>query len=106
MAIRKTDSRRARKAEPGAAAPDTVSAVLDRVYRERFEPIARALAASLGDGGAAVAEDAINDAACRALAVWPERGVPSDPAGWLFRVARNQVIDRLRRQNFFSARIA
>src|SRR5262249_41476523 len=32
------------------------------------------------------------------LETWSRRGVPEDPAGWLYRTARNLAIDALRRE--------
>ena len=54
------------------------------------------LARSLGLSHLALAEDAVQSAALRALEVWPAQGVPANPAGWLYRVARHQAIDALR----------
>ena len=34
----------------------------------------------------------------RALRRWPEKGVPDDPAAWVFRVARNLALDALRQR--------
>ena len=34
----------------------------------------------------------------QALETWSRRGVPEDPAGWLYRTARNLAIDGLRRE--------
>lgn len=56
------------------------------------------LARSLGLGQLALAEDAVQAAAVRALESWPVTGVPDNPAGWLYRVARHQCIDTLRRE--------
>lgn len=55
------------------------------------------LAHSLGLAHLALAEDAVQTAALRALELWPVQGVPANPAGWLYRVARNHGIDALRR---------
>lgn len=33
-----------------------------------------------------------------ALQLWPERGVPTNPAAWLSRAARNRALDRLRKR--------
>ncbi|MEZ5152818.1 MAG: DUF6596 domain-containing protein [Rhodococcus zopfii] len=49
------------------------------------------LAASSGD--LALAEDAVAAAFEQALTVWPERGVPANPDGWLLTVARNRQRD-------------
>ena len=54
------------------------------------------LARSLGLSHLALAEDAVQSAALCALEVWPAQGVPANPAGWLYRVARHEAIDALR----------
>jgi RNA polymerase sigma-70 factor (ECF subfamily) len=45
-----------------------------------------------------VAEDALQDAALRAVATWREQGVPDLPAAWLVRTARNRLIDLHRKR--------
>ncbi|HSH45723.1 MAG TPA: DUF6596 domain-containing protein, partial [Longimicrobiales bacterium] len=47
-------------------------------------------------GDIQLAEDCLSDAFARALATWPEAGVPDNPEGWLLTVARNRQRDRLR----------
>lgn len=44
-----------------------------------------------------IAEDAVQEAATRALTVWPHRGIPHSPGAWLATAARNAAIDALRR---------
>ncbi len=63
--------------------------------RERRRVVAQ-LARSLGLSHLALAEDAVQTAALRALERWPHDGVPVNPAGWLYRVARHAAIDALR----------
>src|SRR5262245_50388564 len=46
----------------------------------------------------ALAEDVAQDAFCRAMEVWPFRGVPDNPAAWLMTTARHRAIDVLRRE--------
>src|SRR5262249_13485882 len=41
---------------------------------------------------------AVQDAFTAALARWPASGIPPSPAGWIVTTARNQLIDRLRRE--------
>ena len=48
-----------------------------------------------------LAEDVVQDTLCRALAVWPVRGIPDNPSAWLMRVARNRAIDLIRRDDHF-----
>ena len=42
-------------------------------------------------------EDAVQDALVQALKRWSFTGMPDNPAAWLMRVARNKMLDRLRR---------
>jgi len=45
-----------------------------------------------------LAEDVVQDAFCRALEIWKQRGMPENPSAWLMRTARNRAIDVLRRE--------
>src|SRR5215470_7087434 len=55
------------------------------------------LARWLGSARLDLAEEAVQDALVRALSTWPFTGVPAEPRGWLFQVARNRAVDLLRR---------
>ncbi|HMC97325.1 MAG TPA: sigma-70 family RNA polymerase sigma factor, partial [Flavobacteriales bacterium] len=44
-----------------------------------------------------LAEDVVQDTLLKAMHEWPFKGVPDDPVAWLYRVARNGVIYKLRR---------
>lgn len=46
----------------------------------------------------ALAEDAVQDAFCRAVEVWKFRGMPDNPAAWLMAAAKNKALDILRRE--------
>jgi RNA polymerase sigma factor (sigma-70 family) len=45
------------------------------------------------------AEDAVQEALLAAWRLWPADGVPANPTGWLLTVARNRLLDTLRREN-------
>ncbi|HSC27884.1 MAG TPA: sigma-70 family RNA polymerase sigma factor, partial [Vicinamibacterales bacterium] len=49
-------------------------------------------------------EEVVQDALVKALQQWPHAGVPDNPGGWLFRVARNGALDVLRRHVAFRER--
>ena len=46
-----------------------------------------------------LAEECVQDAYARALAVWSTGGLPANPGAWLTTVARRRAIDVLRRQS-------
>ena len=67
-----------------------------RVFREEYGRAVSVLVRVFGDID--IAEDAVQDAFARAAARWPADGLPPSPAGWIITTARNQAIDRLRRE--------
>lgn len=78
-----------------------VPALVDHLFRRNAARITATLARVLGADRLDLAEDVVQEAMAKALAQWPFGGIPDDPAAWLFRVARNQAIDRLRRETNF-----
>ena len=53
-----------------------------------------------------LAEEVVQDALVKALQQWPFTGIPDNPTGWLFKVARNGALDVLRRSAFLRGRAA
>jgi RNA polymerase sigma-70 factor (ECF subfamily) len=73
----------------------TTHAAIKTVARDSYGRLIAYLAARSGD--VAGAEDAIGDAFVAALERWPAGGVPEKPEAWLLHVARNRMIDAVRR---------
>src|SRR5258708_8513857 len=70
----------------------------DHLFRREAGRMVSALTRMFGVHNLALAEDVVQDAFCRALEVWPMRGVPDNPSAWLMTTARNRALDILRRQ--------
>ncbi len=69
---------------------------VEEAYREHRVQVLAALVHRLRDFE--LAEDALQDALALALERWGD-APPDSPAAWLFTVARNRAIDRLRRRH-------
>jgi RNA polymerase sigma-70 factor (ECF subfamily) len=81
----------------GDAAARLDGGEVGRVFREES---GRSLAALIGVfGDIDLAEDAVQEAFAVAVRKWPGDGVPPNPGGWITTTARNQAIDRLRRES-------
>ncbi len=79
-----------------------VTAAATAVFREEW---GRVLAALIRRSGSFdLAEDALQDAFASALATWPDRGIPENPAAWITAVARRKLIDQARRAAMLSAK--
>ena len=89
-----------------APAPEHTRArdALVRVVRDEGRRVLATLARTVGDVG--LAEDAVQDAAVRALQTWPRDGVPANPRAWLTVTARRRAVDILRRERGRGAREA
>lgn len=59
------------------------------------------LTRAFGPRHLALAEEVVQEALLQALRLWPFQGVPDQPVAWLYRVARNRALDRLRRDTRF-----
>src|SRR5215207_2930103 len=73
-----------------------VSTIVDRLWRAEAASMLGALSRRLGDFD--LAEEALSEAVTAALKLWPEEGVPEQPAGWLVTTAWRRALDRLRRE--------
>lgn len=76
---------------------DGARAALARVVREEGPRVVATLVRLTGD--VQTAEDAVQEAAIRALKAWPETGVPDQPRAWLTVTARRCALDVVRRES-------
>jgi RNA polymerase sigma-70 factor (ECF subfamily) len=82
---------------PDPAREDTPAReALVQVVRDEGRRVLATLARTVGDVG--LAEDAVQDAAVRALQTWSRDGVPANPRAWLTVTARRRAVDILRRE--------
>jgi RNA polymerase sigma-70 factor (ECF subfamily) len=72
-----------------------IDAALTRLAREESGRVLALLARRFRDLD--LADEAVQDALATAARRWPVDGIPTNPPAWLFTVARNRAIDRLRR---------
>src|SRR5437588_12593890 len=73
-------------------------ALVEHFFRHEFGRLCAVLTRSLGVRRLALVEDVVQAALVQALETWSRRGVPEDPAGWLYRTARNLATDAWRRE--------
>lgn len=78
--------------------------LVDHLFRDRAGQMVAWLTRVFGPAHLELAEEVVQDALVKALQQWPFSGVPDNPGGWLFRVARNGALDVLRRDASFRDR--
>ncbi len=78
--------------------------LVDHLFRSRAGQMVAWLTRIFGPAHLELAEEVVQDALLKALQQWPYSGIPDNPGGWLFRVARNGALDALRRHTAFRDR--
>src|SRR5262244_3869782 len=76
--------------------------LVDHLFRNRAGQMVAYLTRLLGPENLNTAEEVVQEALLKALQTWPYSGAPENPAGWLFRVARNAALDALKHQKLVS----
>lgn len=71
----------------------------DHLFRENFGKMVSYLSGKYGYQHIENILDAVQEAFEAALTSWKFSGVPANPFGWLYRTARNKLINRLRHLN-------
>ena len=73
--------------------------LVDHLFRNRSGQMVSYLTRMLGPGHLDLAEEVVQEALLKALQNWSYHGIPDNPGGWLFRVARNAALDAIRHQS-------
>ena len=74
------------------------SNLVEHCFRHEYGRLVALLTRALGVRNLELVEDAVQAALSKAIQSWGRSGVPSDPAAWLYRTARNLAVDALRRK--------
>jgi RNA polymerase sigma-70 factor (ECF subfamily) len=78
--------------------------MVDHLFRNQAGQMVASLTRLLGPAQLDLAEEIVQESLLKALQAWPYSGIPDNPAGWLFRVARNTALDRLRHSSMAEAK--
>ena len=69
---------------------------MDHLFRSHAGQMVSYLTRMLGPEHLDLAEEVVQESLLKALQSWSYNGIPDNPAGWLFRVARNAALDAVR----------
>lgn len=72
--------------------------LVDHFVRHEWGRLVALLTRRLGLCNFDLVEDVVQSTLAQALETWGADEIPDDPAGWVYRVARNKALDALRRQ--------
>ena len=73
----------------------------DQLYKSHFGRMVTAMLQFSREMDLETAEDVVQDAFYTALSSWENKGIPNNPAGWMYTVCRNNAINVLKRKKSF-----
>ena len=76
---------------------DRLNITIEHLFRNEYGKVISILTHKFGTSRLQQIEDVAQDTFVKAMQVWAYRSVPDNPTAWLYRVARNALIDVLRR---------
>ena len=92
--------RRASKTHVESAQPESVaSPLVENFFRREAGRLVAVLTRFFGFRNFDLVEEMVQAALLDALQSWRVRGVPANPSAWVHRVAKNKVLDALRRDD-------
>ncbi len=80
--------------------------LIPHLFRSEYSNITAVLCKSLGIEHIETAEDIAGETFLSALETWPYKGLPANPAAWLYAVAKNKAINYIKRHSVFTGKIA
>jgi RNA polymerase sigma factor (sigma-70 family) len=77
---------------------DAVAPLVEHFFRREAGRLAAVLTRLFGWRNFDLVEEMVQATLLEALQAWRMRGIPDNPTGWLHRVAKNKIVDSLRRE--------
>ena len=77
---------------------DLVQTTIDKLYKDHFGKMVVVVLYSFSDLDWQQAEDIVQDAFSSALNDWRVNGLPINPAGWIYKTAKNKTINSLKKE--------
>lgn len=79
--------------------------LIPHLFRTEYSKIVSVLSKWVGFDNIEIAEDIASDTFLLATETWGIKGLPENPAAWLYTVAKNRAKDHLKRNSIFSEKI-
>lgn len=79
--------------------------LIAHLFRTEYRKVVSVLCKHFGLDQMEVAEDIASETFLKASETWGLKGVPPNPVAWLYHVARNNAVNRLRRDALFARKI-
>lgn len=77
-----------------------ISDKTDHLFRHEYGKLVSVLTSAFGTSNIELAEDVVQEAMLEALHKWSYKGVPDNPVGWIYQVAKHKALNIVKREKF------
>ncbi|MFY0600793.1 MAG: sigma-70 family RNA polymerase sigma factor [Cyclobacteriaceae bacterium] len=77
-----------------------ISERIDHLFRHEYGKLVSVLTKAFGISNIELAEDVVQEAMLEALRKWTYTGIPDNPLGWIYQVAKHKVLNVLKREKY------
>jgi len=77
-----------------------ISDQIDHLFRYEYGKLVSVLTKTFGTSNIELAEDVVQEAMLEALNKWTYEGVPKNPVGWIYKVAKYKAVNILNREKY------
>lgn len=79
--------------------------LIPNLFRTEYQKIVSVLIYLFGIEHTEIAEDIVSDTFLSASELWGTKGIPENPTGWLYTVAKNKTRNYIKRHKFFEEKL-
>ncbi len=79
--------------------------LIPKLYRQEFSKMVALICSRFGIEQIDAAEDIVSETFLAAAETWGLKGIPDNPVGWLYRVARNNTLNGLKHERVFRKKV-
>lgn len=77
-----------------------ISNNIDHLFRHEYGKLVSVLTKTFGTSNLELAEDVVQEAMLEALNKWSYDGIPDNPTGWIYKVAKYKAVNILNREKY------
>lgn len=85
---------------------ESADSLVEHFFRHEHANLVSVLSRVFGLARLELIEETVQSAMIDAMNSWKQNGLPKNPTGWIHRVAKNRILDELRREKVFQRAMA
>ena len=77
-----------------------ISEEVNHLFRNEYGKLVSVLTKTFGSANIQLSEDVVQEAMLEAIKQWSDKGIPHNPVGWIYKVAKNKAVNVVNHEQF------